>query len=263
MIQAFAGVSAYAAMWIAALIAVICLAPVAGRQIGVPPRRILPATLILILAAMAGSKLYWIVETGRSLDDAGGLWLGHRGPGALLGGIAALPLATRFFRLPSAAALGDALAPAFCIALAAVRIGCFLNGCCCGRSCELPWAVRFPAGSDAWTYQVFERELLPSATISAPVHPLQLYLALAGVLIGVIGFAALARRRFQGQVLLGCVAAWAATEASFYGLRYQYSAGTHVVVALIAVVATTGMAALFQLRRGVEVDDAGGVRLLG
>lgn len=36
------------------------------------------------------------------------------------------------------------------------RIGCFLNGCCYGKRCDLPWGVKFPS-------------------VPYPVHPTQLY----------------------------------------------------------------------------------------
>jgi phosphatidylglycerol:prolipoprotein diacylglycerol transferase len=38
------------------------------------------------------------------------------------------------------------------------RIGCFLNGCCFGGACDLPWAVRFPYGSPAQRQQWQDRE---------------------------------------------------------------------------------------------------------
>ncbi|MBN2019478.1 MAG: prolipoprotein diacylglyceryl transferase, partial [Sedimentisphaerales bacterium] len=34
------------------------------------------------------------------------------------------------------------------------KIGCFLNGCCFGKPCDLPWAVRFPYNSLAYQSQV-------------------------------------------------------------------------------------------------------------
>jgi len=209
------------------------------------------ATATLIVAAMAGSKLYWILETGRDLTDLGGLWRGHRNVGALLAGVAMLPVAARLVRIPSSAALGDALTPAFCIALATVRIGCFLNGCCCGQSCDFPWAVRFPAGSDAWSQQVFDRLIQPSDPLSMPVHPLQIYLAIVGLLIGVTGIARIRSRQFNGEVFLYCVAAWGMVEAVMYGLRYQYSGGTHTVLVAIAVVAVLLLAVASRRQRGI------------
>jgi phosphatidylglycerol:prolipoprotein diacylglycerol transferase len=43
----------------------------------------------------------------------------------------------------------DIIAPSAALGLAFGRIGCFLNGCCFGGVCDLPWAVRFPFGSPA------------------------------------------------------------------------------------------------------------------
>lgn len=50
----------------------------------------------------------------------------------------------------------DFLLPYTALTHAFGRIGCFLNGCCGGRACDLPWAVRFPDEAVA-------------------VHPTQLY----------------------------------------------------------------------------------------
>ncbi len=47
----------------------------------------------------------------------------------------------------------DIVAPSAALGLAIGRIGCFLNGCCFGGTCDLPWAVRFPFGSNACIHQ--------------------------------------------------------------------------------------------------------------
>ncbi len=41
----------------------------------------------------------------------------------------------------------DIIAPSAMLGLAFGRIGCYLNGCCWGGVCALPWAVTFPHGS--------------------------------------------------------------------------------------------------------------------
>ena len=65
----------------------------------------------------------------------------------------------------------DVAAPAVAIGAAVGRIGCFLNGCCHGSVCDLPWAVRFPAGSHAWVRQL-NAGLVPAGDpLSLPVHP--------------------------------------------------------------------------------------------
>ena len=75
----------------------------------------------------------------------------------------------------------DFLAPYSALAHAFGRIGCFLNGCCFGKACDLPWAVRF-------------------SEIPYAVHPTQLYEALYDLVL----FAFLLKRRkkarFEGEI---------------------------------------------------------------
>src|SRR5208282_6577614 len=53
----------------------------------------------------------------------------------------------------------DVFAPSIALGSIFGRIGCLLNGCCYGRACSLPWAIRFPADH---------------ATGGEPVHPTQI-----------------------------------------------------------------------------------------
>jgi phosphatidylglycerol---prolipoprotein diacylglyceryl transferase len=77
----------------------------------------------------------------------------------------------------------DFLAPYGALTHAFGRLGCFLNGCCYGKVCDLPWAVRFPELSHA-------------------VHPAQLYEAFYDIVL----FAFLVQRRkrirFEGEIAL-------------------------------------------------------------
>jgi len=68
---------------------------------------------------------------------------------------------------------GDAVAPAFGLGLAVMRVGCFLNGCCFGRPTNLPWGIEYPLFSDAHFWQL-SRGLTDAFTV-LPVHPTQLY----------------------------------------------------------------------------------------
>ena len=62
----------------------------------------------------------------------------------------------------------DIVTPPLALGVAIGRIGCFLNGCCFGGPCDLPWAVTFPSGSYA-----------DRALGGVAVHPTQLYASLA------------------------------------------------------------------------------------
>lgn len=51
----------------------------------------------------------------------------------------------------------DIIAPSAALGLAFGRVGCLLNGCCFGGTCDLPWAIRFPFGSNVCMHQWQER----------------------------------------------------------------------------------------------------------
>jgi phosphatidylglycerol---prolipoprotein diacylglyceryl transferase len=77
----------------------------------------------------------------------------------------------------------DFLVPYGALTQAFGRIGCFLNGCCFGKACNLPWAVRFPE--------------LPYA-----VHPTQLYEAFYDIMLFAFLTARRKRVRFEGEITL-------------------------------------------------------------
>ena len=55
-----------------------------------------------------------------------------------------------------------------------LRVGCFADGCCWGRICGYPWAVRYLSPDSEMPYR------------GIPVHPVQLYDAFAGFLLAAI-----------------------------------------------------------------------------
>ncbi len=64
----------------------------------------------------------------------------------------------------------DIFAPALALGIFVSRIGCFLNGCCFGMPCDLPFCVSFPEGS------------IPYAQFGdAHLHPTQIYSSLYGL----------------------------------------------------------------------------------
>jgi phosphatidylglycerol:prolipoprotein diacylglycerol transferase len=104
----------------------------------------------------------------------------------------------------------DIVAPCLVLALGIGRIGCFLNGCCYGSECSVPWAVTYPYRSIPFKDQFYEHKLTPPnpelidpitrmpAEIKAlspelqseahswrslPVHPSQLYSTISSLLI--------------------------------------------------------------------------------
>src|SRR5688572_19445903 len=98
----------------------------------------------------AGKPLYRIVTIGRS-----GL--------VFYGGLIGASLGTILYcwknKLPLWK-IADVMAPSVALGHAFGRLGCLMTGCCYGRACSLPWAIRFPD---------------THATAGLPVHPVQIY----------------------------------------------------------------------------------------
>jgi phosphatidylglycerol:prolipoprotein diacylglycerol transferase len=122
-----------------------------------------------VIGGLVSAKLLWTLEfSGEApitdlLFSRGGLsWFG-----GLIGGVGTGLWMLRRRRVPVVRALAAAT-PALAVGHAIGRIGCFMVGDDYGRPSNLPWAVAFPEG-------------LPPTSV--PVHPTQLYEALA--LVGV------------------------------------------------------------------------------
>jgi len=94
-------------------------------------------------------------------------------------------------------AVADIGSPGFALAYAFGRIGCFLNGCCYGHVCSLPWAVRFHADG------------APGA-LTAPSHPTQLYASAMSLAIFAVLHRMLRRPHRDGAVTLAYFALYAA-----------------------------------------------------
>jgi phosphatidylglycerol:prolipoprotein diacylglycerol transferase len=125
-----------------------------------------------VAGGLAGAKLLWVAEHlgdepfADLLFSRGGLsWFG-----GLAGGLIAGLWLMRRRRLPVLGVLAAAT-PGLAIGHAIGRVGCLLVGDDYGRPTDLPWGIAFPDG-------------LPPTDV--PVHPTQLYEALALVAIGLL-----------------------------------------------------------------------------
>lgn len=85
----------------------------------------------------------------------------------------------------------DAAAPAVALAYVVARLDCFTHGHCFGIPADLPWAVTFPAGTQAFIAQTAAGLIAPGSATTLPVHPTQLYHAL----LGLVGLVVLLRAR--------------------------------------------------------------------
>ena len=129
-----------------------------SRNITPDPQMITNASLYSLVAGVIGARVFYVLHHfdifKYNLVSVFAIWEGGL---ELLGGviaaIAVIVLYLRYHKLPARQYL-DILAIGLMLALCFGRMGCFLNGCCFGKPCDLPWAVRFPYGSFAYTSQV-------------------------------------------------------------------------------------------------------------
>ncbi|MBN1352408.1 prolipoprotein diacylglyceryl transferase [candidate division KSB1 bacterium] len=178
----------------------IWLATRRAKKIGVDPNQIMDLSIWIIIAAIVGSRLLYVIY---HLDEFKGRWTatfnpfqgGQVGIGGLtmLGGVV-LAIITAYFYMRrkkmSFLLTADVMIPSLALGIFLTRIGCFLNGCCYGLKTDLPWGVTFTN-----EYCAVANEFM-----NVPLHPTQLYAAFYGLLIlGVVLFAE-KYKKFDGML---------------------------------------------------------------
>jgi prolipoprotein diacylglyceryltransferase len=120
----------------------------------------------------------------------------------------------------SSGMLVDMIAAGLAFGLVVVRIGCLLAGCCSGAVSHVPWAIRFPSGSQLWHAQVEAGIVSATAVSSLPVHPLQIYFALLSLCAGVVVVWMMQHRAYEGQAFLVYAALYGFGQYTLEFLRF-------------------------------------------
>jgi len=160
----------------------------AARKIPIAPEKIYDLSLAIMIAALVGSRIaYLIVEWRWFLREPLGLIFSRQGYvfyGGFIAAVVVVILLARRWKLP-VRSLADTFAPAVALGHLFGRIGCYLNGCCHGAACS--WSsplTRFPrvldshgdiVGSPAFLDQLRQGLVAESDLFAQPVHPTQLY----------------------------------------------------------------------------------------
>lgn len=137
------------------------LAKMLAKRTGINPEIIINAGLIALITGVIGARLSHVFENWSFFTDPSrtalqNIWAAmdiRSGGLTYYGGFllaAPCTIAYMFWRKLPLRHCMDILAPALMIGLAFGRIGCFMNGCCYGAACQLPWAVHFPFESNAY-----------------------------------------------------------------------------------------------------------------
>jgi phosphatidylglycerol---prolipoprotein diacylglyceryl transferase len=177
-------IHAYGFMLALSFLLGIWIASARAKRAGLDPVVIADVGFWVILAAIVGSRAYYVVLHFEEFRND--LWAiinpfnhGLVGIGGLVmygGFIGAILAAVLYFNKKKIPFLpyADASAPSVALGVALTRIGCFLNGCCFGSSAA-HGGISFPASSAAGMYQ--------HQIHAAGLYPAQLYESAGGFLV--------------------------------------------------------------------------------
>jgi phosphatidylglycerol:prolipoprotein diacylglycerol transferase len=196
-----------------------------GAQRGMDRATFANVFVISLFAALAGARLLYVLANWGQFPTLAEVAALRRGGfvayGGFLGGFVGSWLylrrsSTRFWRW------ADVVAPSLALGVVLTRIGCYLFGCDFGK--RLPatapdWLKAlgvFPrwtesalgAGSPAWLHHVDQHGLPAHAAGSLPVHPTQLYEALAGAAVFLLLLRVRRSQQVDGQLFLTCTIAY-------------------------------------------------------
>jgi len=280
----------YGLMLVAAFLACVKLSQWLGLRKGIKPEWFVDATLIALASGLIGARLCHVLENLHEytrgdlsrIQNLRNIVNTREGGLTFYGGfLLATPCCivyALYRRVPILLGM-DIVAPVVMIGLGFGRIGCFLNGCCYGEQCNVPWAVRFPYFSNVYVEQYQQGKLVApmelqsplglmnphnppistdpnlrakaAAALSLPVHPTQLYSAftaflLCGLLIAYLGLPHADGRVFALMLILEGIARYVLelirVEPSVVTLRVHGQAyGLSISMVLGVIVALAGL----------------------
>lgn len=183
-----------------------------------------------MIGGLAGARVFYWLQHGLLTDLTGLRYAitagGTASWGAYIGTAAGLVTYRRLRRLPVLPAL-DLAASVAGLGIAIGRLSCFFYGDDYGTLSTLPWAVQFPQGSLPFEAQVRAGSLDSAAALSLAVQPVQLYLALNGLILFWVGSIVWRRLRdHPGLTLTIYLALYALTRFAlefFRGDQIRYS----------------------------------------
>jgi phosphatidylglycerol:prolipoprotein diacylglycerol transferase len=173
------------ALWLAALQA---------KKEGIQPNRIMDLGFYILLAAIIGSRLFFIlINAGHYINHPLDIFKIWEGGLVFYGGVLlAVPVAVWYMKRNGMElwSTADIFAPPIAIGHVFGRLGCLAAGCCHGKAAEnLPWGIIFT-----------DPECLAPTNIL--LHPTQLYESAGEFIIFIILMMLRNHKSFTGQLFM-------------------------------------------------------------
>ena len=244
----------YGVLLVSALITALYWIVRQGRREGLDSGRLLDFSTWLIVVGMVGAKALMVLTDWRYFWRYPGellSWATLRAGGVFYGALIAAALFglwyTRVHRLP-AGKVFDVYAPAIALGLGIGRLGCFAAGCDYGKPTTSFLGVVFT--------DPFSREVA-GTPLGIPLHPTQIYEALATFLIFGILVWRYRRKSYDGQIFWLYLVLYAVARFFIEFLRgdedrgfvFDHLLSTSQFIALLALGTGAGLAFYFRGRR--------------
>lgn len=188
---------------------------------GLPAGKMLDLAFLMLLVALLGSRLaYLVVEWRHFLKHPGEIVQIWEGGLVFYGGlILCIPAAYYYTRRQGFAFLkvADLFMPGVALGHALGRLGCFLAGCCYGKQCAV----------GAWYAAIFPSTPGSLAPAGVPLFPTQLMEAASELIIFLLLAWKSRKKGFDGQILLLYLMAYAILRFGIEFLRGDRERGLY------------------------------------
>ncbi len=146
---------------------------------------------VILVSGIAGARLLYVIinfdDFRASPLDIFKLWNGGLVFfGGFIGAVAGSIITLRIKKLPFFKT-ADTIAPGAALGHGIGRLGCFFAGCCYGRQCDLPFAVQFSHPDSL-------------APLHVSLHPTQIYMVVANLVLFFILVFLQRHKRFHGMI---------------------------------------------------------------
>jgi phosphatidylglycerol:prolipoprotein diacylglycerol transferase len=199
---------------------------------------------VILVSGIVGARLLYVIinfdDFRASPLDIFKLWNGGLVFfGGFMGAVAASIVTIRIKNLPFFKT-ADTIAPGVALGHGIGRLGCFFAGCCYGRQCDLPIAVQFSHPDSL-------------APLHVPLHPTQIYMVAANLILFLILIFLQRRKRFHGMIFLSYIILYSVFRfiieffrgdfrGDFYFEFLSVSQGIGILAIVIAVAAMVKLA---------------------
>ncbi len=167
-----------------------------ARFYDIKPDDISDLFFVVLVCGILGARLLYVVinfaDFRSSPMDMVKIWNGGLVFfGGFMGAVAGSAVLLRIKKLPFFTT-ADAISPGVALGHAFGRLGCLFAGCCYGRQCDLPFAVKFTHPDSLAPLHIY-------------LHPTQVYMAASNLFLFFLLVWIQKHKRFHGMVFLSYV----------------------------------------------------------